>query len=283
MDYGGGAATAPCRGLLPAAVLGLALAGCGTDGGRAVGDPAGPAPEAAPAPGGSGPAAGPMPARTGGPAVGDATPVTNSATLLLGGTGSAAGTGPARTGGPAVAGAPAPATDPATIPARGSTTVETPPLGGATTGAALDEASDAPELPDDIVYHVVKGARFFDILVARIGNREHVVIGETDDMCLDLPDQRDFDGDGRRDALVFRSPRCRGDTAPGLLFFVSADTTFSLSNPFPGHRPRVERWNGEWSVLAGESRHVLRDGRAVLVYGVGPGGPRERESGRSLR
>ena len=124
---------------------------------------------------------------------------------------------------------------------------------------------DPPEPPAGIVYHVVKGARFFDILVARIGNREHVVIGETDDMCLDLPDQRDFDGDGNRDALVFRSPRCRGDAAPGLLFFVSADTTFRLSNPFPGHRPHVERWNGEWSVVAGEARRVLRDGRAVRV------------------
>ncbi len=121
------------------------------------------------------------------------------------------------------------------------------------------------EPPDGIVYHVVKGARFFDILVARIGNREHVVLGETDDMCLDLPDQRDFDGDGSRDALVFRSPRCRGDAAPGLLFFVSADTTFRRSNPFPGHRPRVERWNGQWSVLTDEARHVLRDGRAVPV------------------
>ncbi len=127
------------------------------------------------------------------------------------------------------------------------------------------DVTEAPEPALGIIYHVVKGARFFDILVARIGNREHIVIGETDDMCLDLPDQRDFDGDGSRDALVFRSPRCRGDAAPGLLFFVSADTTFRLSNPFPGHRPHVEWWNGEWSVLTGEARHVLRDGRAVRV------------------
>ena len=146
----------------------------------------------------------------------------------------------------------------------------TTPRAEAQTGAVGDGAADAPESSPDIAYHVVKGARFFDILVARIGNREHVVIGEVDDMCLDLPDQRDFDGDGKRDALVFRSPRCRGDAAPGLLFFVSADTTFRLSNPFPGHRPRVERWNGEWSVLAGETRHVLRDGRAVPVNGSVP-------------
>ena len=159
----------------------------------------------------------------------------------------------------------------------------TTPPAEAQAGVAGGGAGDAPEASPDIVYHVVKGARFFDILAARIGNREHVVIGETDDMCLDLPDQRDFDGDGRRDALVFRSPRCRGDAAPGLLFFVSADTTFRLSNPFPGHRPRVERWNREWSVVAGEARHVLRDGRAVRVEGIGPERPRRPASGQPRR
>lgn len=116
----------------------------------------------------------------------------------------------------------------------------------------------------------MKGARFFDILVARIGNREYVVLGETDDMCLDLQDQRDFDGDGNRDALVFRSPVCRGDGAPGLLFFVSGDTAFRRSNVFPGHRPRVERREGSWSVVAGGNRYVLQDGRAVRAGGAPP-------------
>ncbi len=174
-----------------------------------------------------------------------------------------------------------------------------PPAGGRRSPPPTSDSAPAPEAddklspaergtvsapegrhdaPDGIVYHVVKGARFFDILVARIGNREHVVLGETDDMCLDLPDQRDFDGDGSRDALVFQSPRCRGDAAPGLLFFVSADTAFRRSNPFPGHRPRIERWNGEWSVLTGEARHVLRDGRAVPVEGGGREGPPRRAS-----
>ena len=140
-----------------------------------------------------------------------------------------------------------------------------PSLAEPGTNSASGGRDDTPASPSGIVYHVVKGARFFDILVARIGNREHVVLGETDDMCLDLPDQRDFDGDGNRDALVFRSPRCRGDAAPGLLFFVSGDIGFRRSNSFPGNRPRVERRNGDWSVVTGDTRHVLRDGRAVPV------------------
>ena len=196
------AATALCRGLLPAVVLCGAFAGCRFDSGPAAGGPTNPAPAAVPAP----------------------------------------------------------------------QTADTRPIEGLEGNAVPDRRADAPESSRQIVYHVVKGARFFDILVARIGNREHVVLGETDDMCLDLPDQRDFDGDGNQDALVFRSPACRGDAAPGLLFFVSGDTAFRRSNPFPGHRPRIERWNGAWSVLAGETRHVLRDGSAVPVERIEPGG-----------
>ena len=176
--------------------------------------------------------------------------------------------------GPVPAGHPAP--PPASDAAPAPETDETWSLAAPGTNDVAGGRGDAPESPSGIVYHVVKGARFFDILVARIGNREHVVLGETDDMCLDLPDQRDFDGDGNRDALVFRSPGCRGDTAPGLLFFVSGDTAFRRSHPFPGHRPRIERWNGGWSVLAGGTRHVLRDGHAVPVERIEPGGQQVR-------
>ena len=253
------AATMPCRGLLPVAVLGLALAGCGIDAEREAVGPDDPAAASAPARDGFATAAAPD--------LG-AAPIVPA---------------PVPTGGNAPPAAPAPAADAAATLARGRTAGATTPRAEAQAGAGGDGATEAPESSREIVYHVVKGARFFDILVARIGNREHVVIGETDDMCLDLPDQRDFDGDGRRDALVFRSPRCRGDAAPGLLFFVFADKTFRLSNPFPGHRPRVERWNGEWSVLAGETRHVLRDGRAMRVNGIGSGGRRGPLSDRSRR
>ncbi len=116
-----------------------------------------------------------------------------------------------------------------------------------------------------ITYFVVKGARFFDILVARIGSREHTILGEVDDMCLDLPDQRDFDGDGTEDALVFQSPACRGNVAPGLLFFISGNTSFQRSSPFRGHQPRIEAWEGQWSVITNSNRYILRDGKALLV------------------
>ena len=173
------------------------------------------------------------------------------------------------------------AANPARTPAPETNEARSRP--GPGTNEVPGRADGSPEAAPPIVYHIVKGARFFDILVARIGHREHVVLGETDDMCLDLPDQRDFDGDGNQDALVFRSPACRGNAAPGLLFFVSGDTAFRRSNPFPGHRPRIERWNGGWTVLTGETRHVLRDGRAIPVEGVEPEDPRSQAPGSPRR
>ncbi len=187
--------------------------------------------------------------------------------------------------GPAAGGPtnPAPAADSALAAVPAPQTADSRPIEGPEGNAVPDGRADVPESSRPIVYHIVKGARFFDILVARIGNREHVVLGETDDMCLDLPDQRDFDGDGNQDALVFRSPACRGDAAPGLLFFVSGDIAFRRSNPFPGHRPRIERWNGGWSVLTGAARHVLRDGRAVPVERIEPAGAQAQAPRQSRR
>lgn len=146
-------------------------------------------------------------------------------------------------------------------------TVTTPTVDRkATPSSSTRDRADSPNRQNPaITYYIVKGARFFDSLVARIGTREHVVLGEIDDMCLDLPDQRDFDGDGTQDALVFQSTACSGNGAPGLLFFVSGDPFFRRSNSFKGHQPRIEQWSGHWSVLTASTRHILKDGNAVLV------------------
>ena len=143
-------------------------------------------------------------------------------------------------------------------------------LAAPSSAAPRGPIGSATQREGTITYYVVKGARFFDILVARMGNREHVVLGEVDDMCLDLPDQRDFDNNGTTDALVFHSTNCRGDVAPGLLFFVSGNSAFERTNSFRGHQPKVERWHGNWSVLTTSARYILEDGKAVLVEEVYP-------------
>jgi hypothetical protein len=140
----------------------------------------------------------------------------------------------------------------------------------AATGAAVATASQtaplpAPPAPSAIVYHLVEGARYFDILVARVGRREYTAIGELDAMCLELVDQRDYDGDGASDALVRRTDACGSVATPGPLFFVSGSSGFRQSNPFPGEAPRIEPWETGWSVVTDSGRYLLREGRAVLV------------------
>ena len=129
---------------------------------------------------------------------------------------------------------------------------------------ALLAAAGEQEPPP--TYHVLAGYRFFDSLVARIGNREHVVIRETDDLCLALADQRDYDGDGTRDALVSHRVDCAG---VGVLFFVSGSDGFQRSNSFPGYQPTIEPWEGHWSVVTGAGRYVQRGGRAIRVEAGG--------------
>ena len=138
-----------------------------------------------------------------------------------------------------------------------------PPRLAAPLGFGQNAVSAARE--PAIAYHLVEGARFFDILVARIGTREHILIGETDDMCLELVDQRDFDGDGAPDALVLQDVGCGGVGATDALFFVSGDPGFRRSNRFAGDQPTIERWNGGWSVVTRGTRYRLEDGRAVLA------------------
>ena len=141
----------------------------------------------------------------------------------------------------------------------------------AATGAAVATASQTAPLPappapaSAIVYHLVEGAPYFDILVARVGRREYTAIGELDAMCLELVDQRDYDGDGASDALV-RGTDAGGSVAtPGPLFFVSGSSGFPQSDRFPGERPRIEPWETRWSVVTDSGRYLLHEGRAVLV------------------
>lgn len=140
---------------------------------------------------------------------------------------------------------------------------------GATGARQAGPQTAPPSSPTDpaatINYHLVEGARYFDILVARVGRRAYTVIGEPDDMCLELADQRDYDGDGSNDALVRRTDACGSVATPGPLFFVSGSGGFRQSNRFPGERVGIEPWESGWSIVTESGRYLLREGRAVRV------------------
>jgi hypothetical protein len=77
------------------------------------------------------------------------------------------------------------------------------------------------------------------------------LIGKSKKMCLQVYDQRDFDGNGLVDALVSHNAGCGGNCCSDSYFFVSAFSgdRFQTSDEF-AHSwgfPIIEKWKGRWS------------------------------------
>jgi hypothetical protein len=120
-------------------------------------------------------------------------------------------------------------------------------------------------------------------LLATIDGKSSVLIDESRGKCLEVVDQRDFDGDGSVDALVEDITACGGNCCADGFFFVSAlpDGTFAISDEFvvSWGCPVIEKWHGRWSVVVVSSnegfdnrslleitrRFVLQRGKAVKV------------------
>src|SRR5690349_14188287 len=74
-----------------------------------------------------------------------------------------------------------------------------------------------------IEYFVEKsGDSMYGALRARANGKTYTLIDTSREMCLDVVDQRDWDGNGLRDALVERITACGGNCCPNSYFFVSA-------------------------------------------------------------
>jgi hypothetical protein len=120
-------------------------------------------------------------------------------------------------------------------------------------------------------------------LKAEIDGRTYVIIDEKDDLCLDVVDQRDYDGNGSDDALIIHITACGGNGSGNEFIFVSylGGGHFQKSESF-GYSwgdPKIEKWKGRWSVLVTShnegfntdapeeriERFVLDSGRAVKV------------------
>jgi len=120
-------------------------------------------------------------------------------------------------------------------------------------------------------------------LLATINGKSSVLINKSKGKCLQIVEQRDFDGDGSLDALVEDITACGGNCCPSQFFFVSArpDGTFAMSDEFADSwkDPVIERWKGQWSVVVVSNdegfnnqrlveitrRFVLQGGKAVKV------------------
>src|SRR5579864_3061648 len=59
-------------------------------------------------------------------------------------------------------------------------------------------------------------------LVATVNGKRHVLVSKSKEKCLQIIDERDFDGDGSLDALVEDITACGGNCCPNQFFFVSA-------------------------------------------------------------
>lgn len=120
-------------------------------------------------------------------------------------------------------------------------------------------------------------------LVGTFNGKRQILVSKSKNKCLQIIDQRDFDGDGLLDALVEDITACGGNCCPSQFFFVSAlpDGSFAVSDEFADSwkDPVIEKWKGHWSVVvvsnnAGMNRErpveftrrfVLEAGKAVKV------------------
>jgi uncharacterized protein YecT (DUF1311 family) len=123
----------------------------------------------------------------------------------------------------------------------------------------------------------------FSALRAKVNGKTYTLIDKSKEMCLAVMDQRDWDGNGLKDALVERSPACGGNCCPNTYFFVSAfpGGRFELSQDLADSwaEPTIDKWKNAWSVVIvsnneGENierpveitrRFVLRSGKGVKV------------------
>jgi hypothetical protein len=140
--------------------------------------------------------------------------------------------------------------------------------------------------PPRIEYSVEQpgdGAFGYAALHATANGKTYSLIGRSKKMCLQIVDQRDFDGNGLIDALVVHITACGGNCCPNQFFFVSAlgDGRFEVGDEFADSwaDPVIERWKGQWSIVVTSNneginldrpveitrRFVLEGGKAVKV------------------
>jgi hypothetical protein len=120
--------------------------------------------------------------------------------------------------------------------------------------AAQPQRNPSPQRPRKIEYFVEKSDdSMFSTLKARANGKTYTLIDKSEEACLVVVDQRDWDGNGLTDALVARVTACGGNCCPDGFFFVSAlgygqfKTSHDLADSWKD--PVIEKWKNHWSVV----------------------------------
>jgi hypothetical protein len=105
-----------------------------------------------------------------------------------------------------------------------------------------------------VEYTVEKSGDFADAtLRAKVNGKTYTLIDKSKEQCLEIVDQRDWDGNGLKDALVERITACGGNCCPNSFFLAMAfpNGRFEISTDLADSwkDPTIERWKDRWSVV----------------------------------
>jgi len=109
----------------------------------------------------------------------------------------------------------------------------------------------------------------YSTLRARQNGKVYTLIDTSQEMCLLVEDQRDWDGNGLKDALVARLTACGGNCCPNFYFFISAmgNGRFEKSEDLADSwgEPVIEKWKSAWSVVLVSTNEGFNKDRPVEV------------------
>lgn len=135
-----------------------------------------------------------------------------------------------------------------------------------------------PKTPPKVEYLLEKdpaSTTFPRRLSANVDREKVVIVPESEERCMAIQEQRDFDGNGTIDALITQVTACGGNCCPDSFFFVSQnlDGKFVVSEKFAESWTGavVEEWQGKLTVKStftnegmNTSRPIRRTTRYIL-------------------
>jgi len=140
----------------------------------------------------------------------------------------------------------------------------------AASAMAQSPRPDKTARPPAIQYSVEqKDGSMYSTLRVRVNGKTRTLIDQSKEQCLAIVDQRDWDGNGLKDALVRRITACGGNCCPDEFFFVSAlpNNEFKISDELADswNDPVIEKWKDHWSVVIVSNNEGYTTNRPVEI------------------